>query len=285
MTVRLRQESGHELGWWPEEEGAVAAFARTHPRTPLPDTISWTTSHPGRSGRAYWVVIDSLGAARGESSLPSYDSITPLPPVPNLGIQVDPASTEGVRVSAVELGSVAGSAGLRVDDRIVEVNGAPTPTVKAFIEATRGIGWSDSLALTVLRGLQQLEIPVVIGPRPASQQQHSRLAFPHPLPAGRLELAREGNTVTIRTEHVRQFTLLLSPEQFDFNRPVRVVTNGQVTFDDLVTPDLTTLLELAAADDDRTMLFGATLTIREPPAATGDQERSTARSPGSPSSP
>ncbi len=285
MTLRLRQDSGHELTWWPQEEGAVAAFAHAHPRAPLPDTISWATSRPAVSGRAYWVMIDSLGSAQDESTLPVYDSITPLPPVPNLGIQVDPASTEGVRVLSVELGSVAGNAGLRAEDRIVEVNGAPTPTVKAFIEATRGIGWSDSLDLTVLRGLQQLEIPAFIGPRPAGEQRRSRLAFPHPLPGGRLELVREGNTVTVRTEHVRQFTLFLSPQQFDFHRPVRVVTNGRVAFDDLISPDLTTLLELAAADNDRSMLFGATLTIREPPADGSTRERSSARSGGPPSSP
>ena len=211
MKIQLRQDSGHELSWWPQEEGQIADFARAHPRRPLPDTLAWATSRPDHSGRAYWVLVDSVGAAEGDSRLPIFDSITPLPPVPNLGIQVDPVSTEGVRILSVELGSVSGNAGLRSEDRIVEVNGAPTPTVRAFIDATRGVGWADSLGLTVLRGLQQLEVPVVIGPKPAAQRQQSRLAFPHPLPGGRLELIRQGNTVTVRTDHVRQYTLLLSP--------------------------------------------------------------------------
>ena len=72
----------------------------------------------------------------------------------------------------------------------------------------------------------------------------------------------DGNTVTATTRHVAAFTLLLSPDQFDFSKPVKVVADGQTVFEGMVKKDVATLLKWAAKDNDRTMLFGAELPIR-----------------------
>ena len=45
--------------------------------------------------------------------------------------------------------------------------------------------------------------------------------------SGRVDLVRTGNTVKATTRGVAEFTLLLSPDVFDFSKPVRVETNGQ----------------------------------------------------------
>ena len=63
------------------------------------------------------------------------------------------------------------------------------------------------------------------------------------------------------TRGVRRYTLLLSPEQFDFAQSFRVTTNGRVSFEGMVEPSPETLLRWAARDRDRTMLFGAQLDI------------------------
>jgi hypothetical protein len=60
---------------------------------------------------------------------------------------------------------------------------------------------------------------------------------------------------------VAEFTLLLSPEVFDFSRPVRVVADDRVVFEGRVEKSLPTLLKWAASDNDRTMLFGAEVTV------------------------
>jgi len=60
---------------------------------------------------------------------------------------------------------------------------------------------------------------------------------------------------------VARFRLLLSPDQFDLTRPVTVVVNGRTVFEGTVQKDLRTLFKWAARDDDRTMLFGAELSI------------------------
>jgi hypothetical protein len=68
--------------------------------------------------------------------------------------------------------------------------------------------------------------------------------------------------ITATTRGVAAFTLLLSPDQFDFGKPMRVVANGKTVFDGRVQKDLRTLLKYAASDNDRTMLFGAALHLK-----------------------
>jgi hypothetical protein len=77
-------------------------------------------------------------------------------------------------------------------------------------------------------------------------------------------LVRDGNTVRVTTSGVAAFTLLLSPDVFDFGKPVIVVADGRTVFEGLVKKDLQALMRWAARDNDRTMLFGAELPISVP---------------------
>lgn len=79
---------------------------------------------------------------------------------------------------------------------------------------------------------------------------------------GRVDLTRTGNTVQAATKGVAAFTLLLSADKFDFSQPVRVVANGREVFNARVSPSLATLLNWAARDNDRTMLYAAELKIK-----------------------
>jgi hypothetical protein len=56
--------------------------------------------------------------------------------------------------------------------------------------------------------------------------------FHHTRPFGCIDLARAGNLVEATTRDVDEFTLRLSPDAFDFGKPVKVVANGHVVFDD-----------------------------------------------------
>jgi hypothetical protein len=83
-------------------------------------------------------------------------------------------------------------------------------------------------------------------------------------PSGRVDLERSGNTVRARSRGVGAFTLLLSPSEFDFERPLEVTVNGREVFKGPIKKDVRTLLQAAARDEDRTMLFGAELRIEVP---------------------
>ncbi len=93
------------------------------------------------------------------------------------------------------------------------------------------------------------------------QTNREVFAFFRSHPSGRVEVTHRNNTVTVRTEGVRRYKLLLSPDQFDFDRPIRVITNGRESFNGVMARDVATLLRWAARDNDRTMLFGAELEI------------------------
>jgi hypothetical protein len=88
--------------------------------------------------------------------------------------------------------------------------------------------------------------------------------FRHRRASGRVDLERTGNTVRARTRGVGAFTLLLSPADFDFEKPVEVTVNGREVFKGAIKKDVRTLLQAAARDEDRTMLFGTELRIEVP---------------------
>ena len=85
--------------------------------------------------------------------------------------------------------------------------------------------------------------------------------FPRTMPSGRVEVVRSGNTIEATTTGVATFTLLLSPDEFDFSEPIRVVADGETVFDGALEPSVGTLMKWAAEDNDRTMLYGAELQI------------------------
>jgi poly(3-hydroxybutyrate) depolymerase len=166
IVYRPQLQAGHDTSWWPAVKEEFENFVRTHPRVPLPDTLTWETSDTRNWNRAHWLVIDSLGTTADDAK-----------DLPDL--------------------NVSGN------------------------------------------------LPVF---------RHGR--------SGRVDLGRSGNTVTARTRYVKEFTLLLSPDRFDFTTNVKVVVNGRVAFDGRVEKSVATLMKWAARDNDRTMLFGAELKIR-----------------------
>ena len=94
--------------------------------------------------------------------------------------------------------------------------------------------------------------------------ENGRRLFDKMQPSARVDVTRAGNTVKATTRGVAEFTLLLSPDVFDFSRPIRVEVNGRSAIDRQVTRSLETLLRWAARDNDRTMLFAAELHVPVP---------------------
>jgi hypothetical protein len=89
-----------------------------------------------------------------------------------------------------------------------------------------------------------------------------RSLFRHRARSGRIDVVRKGNSVEAATRGVAEFTVLLSPAQFDFGRPVTIVANAQTAFDGRVEKSVATLMKWAARDNDRTMLFGAEISVK-----------------------
>ncbi|MBT8147724.1 MAG: hypothetical protein KJN90_12785, partial [Gammaproteobacteria bacterium] len=79
---------------------------------------------------------------------------------------------------------------------------------------------------------------------------------------GLVRAVRDGNIITVNTAAVQAFTLLLSPEEIDFSRPVAIYINDSLRRSERLVQDPQTLLKWAATDLDKSMLFTAELNLR-----------------------
>jgi predicted esterase len=255
VVYRPQPTAGHDTSWWSEEKDAFEAFVRDHPRVPLPDRLTWETSDTRSSGRVHWLVIESLGSRSGETqALPDLNDIPP-PRVVDFGIRMNGAKVEQV-IPASNADRIAlknGDTIARIDDRTIT---AGTDILLAF--QAHAVG--SPIRFTVVRNKKEIDLTGTFAP--TEMKSEATTLFQHHSRSGRVDLERVGNTVNALTRGVTEFTLLLSPEQFDFSKPVKVTTNGNAAFEGTVEKSLATLMKWAARDNDRTMLFGAELRVR-----------------------
>jgi poly(3-hydroxybutyrate) depolymerase len=247
-------EAGHNTAWWPEVKDTFEAFVRDHPRKPLPDVLTWETSDTTTHNRAHWLIIDKLGAQKGDArSLPDLNEME-MPPSPDFGVR-----TVGARINRVMPGSNAEHIGLKDGDAVVRLNGQTLPAGMDVADALEDAMPGSRITLLVARNNLPVELSGTYQPQIVARPP--RLLFARGAPSGRVDLTRSGNVVTAATRGVAAFTLLLAPDQFDFGKPVKVVANGRTVFEAKVEKNLQTLLKFAAADNDRTMLFGAEIYV------------------------
>lgn len=250
LVYRPQPGAGHNTRWWPEVKDEFEAFVRDHPRNPLPDTLTWETSDTTDHNRAHWLIVDTLGStAHDAHDLADVNEVT-ISPRAEFGLQA-----AGGRVIRVLAGSNAEKIGFRAGDALVRVNDRTVPVTAELSESLGAIAKGSSITFLVSRNNQPIELSGVYDPPVVSYPP--RQLFDRPVPSGRVDLVRNGNTIRAKTRGVAGFTLLLSPDQFDFAKPITVVANGATVFNGKVQKDLRTLLKWAAADNDRTMLFGA----------------------------
>jgi len=67
----------HNTAWWPEVKDSFEAFVRSHPRTPIPDQLTWETDGSPIDNRAHWLVIDRLAPVpRNPPALDDVNALT-----------------------------------------------------------------------------------------------------------------------------------------------------------------------------------------------------------------
>lgn len=103
-----------------------------------------------------------------------------------------------------------------------------------------------------------LVIDELDGEHPATDLEVLGAAPPH---RGWVLASRRGNAIDVAAAGVRRYRLLLSPEELDLGEEITVTTGGRISFQGRVEPSLETLLQWAARDGDRTMLFAAELAV------------------------
>lgn len=247
-------EGGHNTEWWPHVKPQFESFVADHPREPHPATITWQTDAVTSRNRAHWLVIDALtDSPDAREPLPDLNLLTGGPS-PQFGVR-----THGMRVTYVAPASNAAQIGLRAGDVVTAVNRRVLPIALDLNEVLDAHQPGTALTLAVARRSGSATLSgtyrPVMGPRITE-------LFPTSRPTGRVDLVREGNTIRATTRGVAAFTLLLSPDVLDFSRPVTVIVDDVRVHEARPSPRLETLLKWAARDNDRTMLYGAELTVR-----------------------
>ena len=256
VTVKYlpQPEAVHNTAWWPDVKDTYEAFVREHPRTPVPDRITWETDLSAGTNRAHWLVIDKLAKPAAEAGhLADLNDLVSAP-VANFGI-----NAVGTRVRSVVAGSNAESFGVEPDDVIIRINGRMVPGGVDVVDLLSTYDPGTKMVIVVSRQNEPFELQGVFNP---VETPRVVPMFAHRRPTGRVDLVRDGNTVTATTRGVDTFTLLLSPDVFDFSKPVTVVADGKTVFEGRVTRSLPTLMKWAARDNDRTLLIGAEVTVK-----------------------
>lgn len=259
MVYQPQPEAGHNTAWWPTVKDDFERFVAEHPRQPHPPRLTWQTDSTTARNRAHWLVIDRLTTPRPGDELPDLNNFV-AGQEPNFGVRAN-----GMRVTTVLTGSNAQAFGLQPGDLVVAINGRTLPEA---LELTDFLGIyqpGEALHFEVERGPTRQTVDLKGTYQPALMPKVTPL-FPSPRAAGRVDLVREGNTVRATTRGVAAFTLLLSPDVFDFSRPITVVADGKTVFSGLVTTSVETLVTWAAKDNDRTMLYGAALPVTLTPS-------------------
>lgn len=260
LVFRPQVSGGHDTSWWEAERGLYERFVHDHPRVAQPALLSWETERTDRYNRIHWLVIDTLGARPSDVALADTNTVSERRD-PDFGVRGDAKKDNGTRVVEVVAGTDAATMGIRPGDRILDIDGRPVADMQAIMAAfAQNTG--PRIAFVVQRGSERLSLSGPFPPSPGTGTE--RRIFARRQASGRVDVMRRGNTFEARTRGVTAFTLLLSPDVVDFARPVVVTVNGRPVHDAVVPRDVATLMRWAARDNDRTMLFGAALSVVVP---------------------
>ena len=164
-----------------------------------------------------------------------------------------------MRINRVVEGSNAARMGLKAGDVLLRLNDRSVAAASDVADALSDEPPGSKIALMVVRDNLPVELEGIYQPQTSPRRRPGICSRGGG--SGRVDLARAGNVITATTRGVAAFTLLLSPDQFDFVKPVKVIANGRTVFDGKVEKSVDAA-QMPASDNDRTMLFGAELHIK-----------------------
>jgi hypothetical protein len=254
LSYHPQADGVHNTAWWPTVKDSFEQFVREHPRSPYPSKLTWETDGKDTSRRAHWLVIDELNPQDQRAALPDVNRFVPGP-LAGFGIR-----SEGRRIISIGRASSASTFDLRQGDIVTAVNGRALAEDQNLLQFLENFPVDTFLTFTVVRDGGRLDARGYFSPGTVTP----RRLFRRTAPEGRVDLVREGNKVQATTRGVSAFTLLLSPEAFDFSKPVTVIADGRTVFNGPVKASLETMMKWAARDNDRTMLFGAEINVKVP---------------------
>jgi hypothetical protein len=240
----------HEFGAAAVHEVGGAAFVSSHERDPFPERVVWETAD-ARVGRCDWIRIDRIGRYASDVFEPS--NLLYLQATNDLGVVGSYDYGEGVFVELLRRGFVAERCGVRPDDIILEVDGVRADSESRIRRTLEALVPGEALTIEVDRGGRIVELSGT-APEPFPVYSRDRTT-------AAVVAESSGNRIAVRASNVRRLTLLLSSSQFDLAKPVEVEVNGVIAFRETASPDVRFMLEQAAIDVDRRVVYEAKIEI------------------------
>ncbi len=266
VDYKIYENVRHEFSYAREEIPVMVNFMKNNPRVPHPRRVCIESAAAGPAARCHWARIEELGDPAGGFPFPDFNVVMTQTRV-MLGVTIDQQyQGEGVKIMQVMEESPAEKMGMKAGDLIIEADGTEVNDFTGLRSVLGPKKFGDKIRVKVMRGSEAIEMSGEF------RQPKPRAAFSRARPAGRLDASAEGNKVDVRTRGVRRYTLFLSRELFDLGSDIEILTNGERSFRDKVRPSLKAMLEAAAEDKDRSMVYWAKIEIEVPPenAESGD---------------
>ena len=113
-------------------------------------------------------------AADAATGLSSADS---LPRRALLGVSVEPAPDNHVRIARIVPGSAAERSELAVGDIVLALNGSPIDSVSTFLATMKSFKSGDPVTCRVQRGGKELNIEVIVGEWPREQPRDIQVLY------------------------------------------------------------------------------------------------------------
>ena len=141
------------------------------------------------------------------------------------------------------------------------------PGIWRFVGATRRAAYPDAITWQYESGSRQHRVNWLLIHElvPHAERDTSLDQLPGMQPTdgytGMIELRKQDNAVVVNNHGVASYSLLFSPDHFDFDRAISVIENGTLIFQDTIKPRKKVLLDYAARDFDPARLYGAELTV------------------------
>ena len=245
---------GHEAEFLSIEADLTIDFITRTKRHPFPSEVMWETSHTD-VGRCDWVRIDDIADVGNNEDFPDIN-LAEVPEQIVFGASLAYHGGELFTVAGLEPGSTAHMMGIKNGDQILRINGLSVLAQADLTNALAGKVPGDAVEVELIRDGETL---ILDGTIPADE-----LIYRRDVPTGSIRAVAEGNQIDVVTSHVGRYTLFISSQQFDLSQPIHVTTNGQTTFSSKVTPDARFMLEQAARDFDRQMIYEAVIEIVVP---------------------
>lgn len=245
---------GHDARFLSTEAEFTIDFITNTERNPMSSEVVWETSNTA-VGRCDWVRIDEIADVGNNADFQDIN-LAEIPDQIVFGAALSYQGGTLFTVAGLEPGSTAHLMGIKNGDQIISVNGIAVLNQADLTYVLQGKGPGDLVEVELIRDGETL---FLTGTIPADA-----LIYRRDVPTGSIRVQAEGNQIDVEVSHVGRYTLFISSQLFNMSEPIIVTTNGHTSFSSRVEPDFRFMLELAAEDFDREMIYEGFIEISVP---------------------